>query len=244
MKTRWTGSAIDRDIRMLGKHCSRKENWTYNWTSKIRGEYKGGYLAQRLVYSMCLVSVCFFNDDLTVHGLRGPEFLPNSIQGPSALAHLCKTHSHTHCCDNLQMINNGYWQVTRRGKFSRREGLHGRILPFQGFIWGSLQKTIPVTSTHPASPRDAAWYPSAAAKSGSSQLCSLLPSGQICISDTTMRGKSLLGFIEVTKDQRFSLGTDLRSLAAIFTRSKSGYCLKRGKHIWNWHRDEETRKSI
>ena len=48
----------------------------------------------------------------------------------------------------------------------------------------------------------------------------------------------------MTKDQRFSLGTDLRSLAAIFTKSKSGYCLKRGKHIWNWHCDEETRKSI
>lgn len=128
MKTRWTGSATDRDIQMLGKHCSRKENWTYSWTSKIRSGCKGGYLAQRLVYSMCLVSVCFFNDDLTVHGLRGPEFLPNSIRGPSALAHLSKTHSHMHWCDNLQMINNGYEQVTPRGKFSRREELNGRIL--------------------------------------------------------------------------------------------------------------------
>ena len=84
-----------------------------------------------------------------------------------------------------------------------------------------------------------------AATSSSSQLSApFFLLAKSVISDTATRGKSLLSFTELTKDQRFSLGTDPRSLATTGTKSKSGSSLKMKNHIGNWQCDEKTRESI
>ena len=51
-------------------------------------------------------------------------------------------------------------------------------LLFSGFIWDALQKAVPVTSAHPVSPTDTAWYPSGGMLVTAAHHSS--PPGQIC----------------------------------------------------------------
>lgn len=116
-------------------------------------------------------------------------------------------------------------------------------LLFSGFIWDALQKTDLVTSAHPVSPTDTAWYPSGGMRLTAAHHSSLLPSSSWpnLLSQTQQPEERVSWVLQNRQKIRRSVWG---SLATTGTKSKPGYSLKRKNHIGNWLHDEKTRKSI